>query len=80
MLEKRCAPDRTGKYWCPTSVKLPDLEYVSGKGKWGFCSDSCPPLNNVTQTITQLQSEGIATFSQKNTTWKGKKPTLSYQP
>ena len=45
ILHDRCLPDlNTGKYWCPTSVNQ-EQEYVAGTSKWGFCSQSCPPLN-----------------------------------
>ena len=73
VLQDECAADpSSGRFWCPTSVRLFDGEYVSTEGKWGFCSSSCPPLDKTSETNAKKQFKGGATFSEKNTAWKGK--------
>ena len=64
----KCLPEETGKYWCPTRVKN-DREFVFGQKDWGYCSSSCPPLNN--ETIITSTSEGTK-FSTSEEAWKGK--------
>merc|ERR1711935_509176 len=41
ILEDRCLPDHSGRFWCPTSLNN-DQEYVTGPNNWGFCSTLCP--------------------------------------
>ena len=43
--------DPDGKYWCSTKVDE-NFVHVGGGGFWGFCADSCPPIN-ATTTITR---------------------------
>ena len=71
ILHDRCLPDlNTGKYWCPTSVNQ-EQEYVAGTSKWGFCSQSCPPLNEKFGNTIKKEFSKQAKFASRNTAWKG---------
>ena len=48
--------DPDGKYWCSTKTDPQSLEHIGGEGNWGFCTNSCPPINQGTITTYKLQT------------------------
>ena len=44
--------DPDDRYWCFTKVD----ENLEGIGNWGYCSQSCPPINN-TQFIQEITTQ-----------------------
>ena len=65
--------DPDGKYWCSTNVNPRTRQHVGGGGFWGYCEDSCPPINaKSTKTTTD-------TTTTKNTRDFGSKVRISHQ-
>ena len=57
-LRQECITDTDpdGKHWCSTKIHPPTLEHIGGEGNWGYCTNSCPPINQCTYF---LQWEGV---------------------
>ena len=53
--------DPDDRYWCSTKVNE-NLEHAEGIGNWGYCSQSCPPENNL------LRKAEISSIGAKQTT------------
>ena len=64
IIHEECQLDLTmGQYWCPTKLG-DDREFKIGEGNYGFCSATCPPLQEVDTNSIRLKNEN-ATASQK---------------
>ena len=49
--------DPDGKYWCSTKVSPRTKEHIGGEGNWGWCRNSCPPINSTETTASSKTTE-----------------------
>ena len=70
--------DPDDKYWCSTKVNE-NLEHADGIGNWGYCGQSCPPLNFELRKIASVTGSKQTTIS-STTTAKTTTITLQGHP
>jgi hypothetical protein len=58
--------DQDARYWCSTKVNE-NLEHADGIGNWGYCGQSCPPLNVELRKIVSVTGAKQTTISSTTT-------------